>query len=276
MGGEHNIRDDGSSKEGAAMNGILKQVPDSDIALFLDYDGTLVPIAQTPQKALLPRAVKDTLAKLSKLKDVRVVVISGRSLKEIRRMVGINTVIYAGNHGLEIRGGKVFFDHPISSASRKAMEKICSSLRSGLSDLKGVLIEDKGKTLSVHYRLAEKKYANKAKATIEKIVSPFVKRALIKVTEGKKVIEIRPPVYWDKGRAVVLLLKKLKKSGGRPMLPVYIGDDKTDEDAFKALRRKGVTIFVGTGTSAGARHRMRDARDVHEFLNSLLKIKGHK
>jgi len=258
------------------MNGILKQVPDSDIALFLDYDGTLVPIAQTPQKALLPRAVKDTLAKLSKLKDVRIVVISGRSLKEIRRMVGINAVIYAGNHGLEIRGAKISFDHPISSDSRKAIDSICSSLRSELSSLKGVLIEDKGKTLSVHYRLAEKKDANKIKAMIEKAVSPFVKRALIKVTEGKKVVEIRPPVYWDKGKAVAWLLKKLKKDAGRPILPIYIGDDKTDEDAFDVLRNRGLTFYVGSKGASNARYRIKDTKEVHGFLKALFNIKKEK
>ncbi|MFA5104466.1 MAG: trehalose-phosphatase [Candidatus Margulisiibacteriota bacterium] len=246
------------------------------IILFLDYDGTLVPIAQTPQKAVLPMAVKRTLAGLSRLKDVKVVVISGRSLKDVRRMVGLNNIIYAGNHGLEMRGAGVVFEHPTSSASRKAIDTICSSLRSELSALKGVLIEDKGKTLSVHYRLAGKKDANKIREMIEKAVSPFVKRALIKVTEGKKVVEIRPPVYWDKGKAVTWLLKKLKKDAGRPILPIYIGDDKTDEDAFGVLRNRGLTFYVGSKGVSNAQYRIKDTKEVHGFLKALFNIKKEK
>jgi len=256
------------------MNRIFREIGEKEIILFLDYDGTLVPIAQTPQKAVLPRAVKRTLAGLSRIKDVKVVVISGRSLKDVRRMVGLNNIIYAGNHGLEMRGAGVVFDHPTSSASRKAIDTICSSLRSELSALKGVLIEDKGKTLSIHYRLAGKKESSKIKEMISKAVSASVKRHLVRITDGKKVVEIRPPVYWDKGNAVAWLLKKLAKGpkAGRT-LPIYIGDDKTDEDAFKALRRKGLTVHVGSRADTNARFKIKDAKTAHEFLKKLLAVK---
>ena len=107
-----------------------------------------------------------------------------------------------------------------------------------LSSIKGVLVEDKGITLSVHYRQVEEEIAGDIRRIVEKIVTGPVALGMVKITTGKKVIEVRPAVNWDKGKAIRLLMKRYGKGGRNSgLLPIYLGDDRTDEDGFQLDRK---------------------------------------
>lgn len=253
---------------------IRKTLKDKFVYLFLDYDGTLSPIAETPDKAVIPDRTKDILFELAETPNCKVAVISGRALKDISRRVGIKNIVYAGNHGLEIKGPNINFKDPVSSAQVKTIKEVKAKLKEGLSPIKGVLIEDKGLSLSVHYRLADKENMPAIMAKFYTIIFPYEFANNIQVRSGKMVLEIRPPVSWDKGTAVLWLLGKrpFEIRGKRvKVIPIYIGDDATDEDAFKSLKDKGITVSVGKSYRGGADFYLKDTEEMPRFLEAILK-----
>lgn len=232
--------------------------------LFLDYDGTLTPIVSRPQKARCPQAIKFLIKRLQNDPRFTIAVISGRSLKDIKKMVGIRGITYAGNHGLQIEkpSGRVLMPKGVSK--RYLLKKIKRSLKKRLSHIKGAWIEDKGPTLSVHFRLVDKKKASSVKRIFKNIVSPYVLSKKIRVSQGKMVLEVRPGVEWDKGKAVLELL------GRKKALALYLGDDVTDIDAFRAIKGKGISIFVGSpGSGIGADYSLKNTKEVELFLKKL-------
>ena len=244
------------------------------IFLFLDYDGTLTPIAKTPEKAVISRETKDLLNKLSKKSHCSVAIISGRSLSDIKTIVGIKDIAYAGNHGLEIEGPKIKFESQVSPRLKSIIRHIYEDAVSKFSKIKGVLIEDKGLTISVHYRLVDGKDIQEFLSIFNEITDPYIVRDKIKVTEGKKVLEIKPPVKWTKGNVVLwFLVRQQFAAGENKVLPVYIGDDVTDEDAFNVLKRKGLTIFVGESRSSNADYYLKNIEEVTELLRLISEIK---
>lgn len=227
------------------------------LVLFLDYDGTLTPIVKRPELARLRLATKKLLERLAK--KVTVCIISGRSLNDIKGLVKIQNIIYCGNHGLEIDYyGKVFI-HPDAKKFKRRLDKILEILKEKLKNIPGILIEDKDVVLSVHYRNVRKEYIGKIKKVLD---MPFG----AKITYGKKVFEVRPPVEWDKGFCV----KKIMSMSGGRLLPIYIGDDTADEDAFRVIRQDGISIFVGRPKKSGAEYYLRNTKEVTRFLEQLL------
>ncbi|MFH1406974.1 MAG: trehalose-phosphatase [Candidatus Omnitrophota bacterium] len=241
------------------------------IMLFLDYDGTLTPIVSTPDKATMPEENKRLLRKLLATKICKIAVISGRSLRDVKGKVALENIIYSGNHGLQIEGPKIKFQAPLSKKYRAALKQIKLDLQNEISGIKGAFVEDKGPTLSVHYRLVNKRDLPRVKTAFRKTVIVRRVKDEIKVKEGKKVFEIRPPADWNKGNAVAYLLARQKFiSKGAAVSPVYIGDDVTDEDAFRALGGKGLTIFVGKPKKSSAQYYLKNAKEVSKFLKELL------
>ena len=244
------------------------------ILLFLDYDGTLTPIVETPDKAVISQNTKDLLDKLSTSPHCRVAIISGRSLSDIKAIVGLKDIIYAGNHGLEIEGPKIKFESPISPRCRAILEHIKTELEEKLSSIKGAILEDKGLSLSIHFRMVNKKQIPQVKAIVHECAIPYLVRSKIKIKSGKMVLEIRLPLEWDKGKVVLWLLARQKFAmSERPLIPIYIGDDKTDEDAFKVLKNRGLTIFVGKPKPSYAQYYLKDTREVTQFLKRILDLK---
>lgn len=246
---------------------VSSEIEKSDrVFLFLDYDGTLTPIVSTSEKAKFPRKTKDLIKRLQRDPKFTVAIISGRSLKDIKRMVGISGFIYAGNHGLEIAKGQRRILKSIKSSTRSAIKKIMLSLKSQLRHIKGARVEDKGCTLSVHFRLVRPRQRQLVKKIFKRVMRPYVLSKKVKISSGKMVLEVRPGIKWDKGKAVLHILAKEKKAW-----PVYIGDDVTDQDAFRAIKGKGISIFVGSpkkGTAAD--YFLKDPREVALFLNKLI------
>lgn len=242
------------------------------LALFLDFDGTVVPIAPRPEKAWLPPATRLLLRSLSRF--IPVVIVTGRSLRDIRPRIGLTEITYVGNHGLEIAGPG--FNYRIKDAiqCRRLLRSVMRQLQRDLGRMPGILLEDKGYTLSVHYRLARGETRQKAARLFTKRLKPFQDRGLIKISRGKAVWEIRPPVNWNKGKAVLWILEQPAFKG---RWPLYIGDDRTDRDAFRAIRDCGIGILVGPSQeSMTAHYRLKDPIEVHGFLKWLLRQLMHR
>lgn len=204
------------------------------IILLLDFDGTLAPIVDRPEMAALPAATKRALEQLSAQETVHVAIISGRGLADARDRVRLDGVWYAGNHGMEIHGPGIDRVHPEARAARPELERARAAIERAIGGIEGAFVEDKGLTLSVHYRLTPRDEVGAVRAAVERAVAAAPS---LRMTEGKEVLEVRPRIDWDKGRAVEFLLEQLAPEAGVPVL--YIGDDRTDEDAFRALRRSG-------------------------------------
>lgn len=237
------------------------------VLLLLDYDGTLVPIAEKPELALLPENTRSLLRQLSDHPRVILGVVSGRSLSEIKELVNLEGIIYAGNHGLEMDLLAGHYIFPEAKGFLSQMRELKEILSRCLPDFPGSLLEDKGLLLSLHYR----KLAPNKVPVLKKVL----KRVMVahgqglEIAEGKKVWEIRPRIACNKGSAVLTILESLSSSEPEP-LPIYLGDDRTDEDAFRALADKGITIRVGDGLSPTLAHSyLTEQKEVMEFLRLL-------
>lgn len=249
------------------------QLKNKLLFIFLDYDGTLAPIVDTPKEALLSRKTKTLLRNLAKCPRCKIAIISGRGLGDIKKTVGLKNIIYAGNHGLEITGPEIKLVSPLSRRLKGVIRNICAELKTKLGGTKGVLIEDKGLSLSVHYRLVARKLRTRVKTIFHRITISYRSRQKIKVKAGKMVLEVIPPVSWDKGKAVLWLMATRKFArAGKMLFPIYIGDDTTDEDAFKVVKNKGLALFVGRPKKSFARYYLRNSYEVREFLEQVLAI----
>lgn len=232
------------------------------ISVFLDYDGTLVPFVQNPAKAQLDEQTRETLARISRKRLVAVTIISGRSVSDIHARVGLEGLTYAGNHGLEICGNGFNFIEPTAGAARQQLAQLSRKLAAVLRDIDGTVVEYKGLTTTIHYRQA----ATREIGRIESAVQAEVAAAnLFRTAPSKMAIEVVPRTGWHKGKAAIWINERL---GGKP-LSVYLGDDETDEDAFRALP-DGITARVGSCPATSARYRVADADAVHEFLTWLV------
>ncbi len=216
------------------------------VLLLSDYDGTLTPIVEKPELAILSEETRKLLKSLAKNHRYTLGIISGRALSDLKGKVRVENIVYAGNHGLEIEGfGSSYFD-PIAEEMRPLLELLNRVLSATLRGTRGAFVENKGLTLSVHYRTVSENEQEVVRDTFQKVTDPLHATGRIKVTQGKKVYEIRPPVDWDKGKAVTWLLEKCRQTKRKSrVLPIYLGDDLTDEDGFKAVEKNnGISILV--------------------------------
>jgi len=237
--------------------------------LLLDYDGTLTPIVERPELAILSPDMKELLKLISQ--HYTLGIISGRSLADVKRLVGLEGIYYAGNHGFKIIGPGVELIKPEAERVRPTLVKLCEELKEKLDNIKGAIVEDKGLTASVHYRLVAEDEFEHLKNIFEKAVGPHVDSGIVKITHGKKVFEIRPNVEWDKGKAVGWICDTVDPK--RELTPVYVGDDQTDEDAFSALKEKGITILVSeVPIELNAKYFVKNIDEVKKFFEKLINL----
>ncbi len=219
-----------------------EKIPRKNIFLFLDYDGTVTPIVNTPDAAVLSQEMRSLILKLKKM--IPIAIVSGRSLEDIKRKVDIDNIVYAGNHGAEIWGENKLVVGQHLGDNKNILRKIISELKEVLSSVDGVVLEDKGITASIHYRLVNDSELGKLFDVFWSVADKY--KDLFKITSGKKVFEVRPHGIWNKGDAV----KWICKNFGEKRIPVYVGDDTTDEDAFRMIKGKGVGISIGMSSEA--------------------------
>jgi trehalose 6-phosphate synthase/phosphatase len=242
-----------------SKNEILARLGNRDVFLFLDFDGTLAPIADSPDRVALAPSLRFSLEDLRQ--KMRLAVVSGRSLDDLASRVDIEGLVYAGNHGAEVRlDGNVLRAIDVEKTTVK-LQTFLDRLRASLVRISGTLIEDKGITASVHFRQVDPSREGEVLRVFWAIARDF--ESLFRITTGKKVIEIRPKAAWNKGQAVARIME-LK---GRSMLPLYVGDDTTDEDAFRAIKGSGISVSVGP--NAESDYYLHDQKEVAFFLDWL-------
>ena len=251
---------------------IEKEIADKYIYIFLEYDGTIVPFARRPDQAVIPDANKELLKRLSLNLQCEVAIISGRKLSDIKQMVGLRNIIYSGNHGLEVEGPNIKFKSFILFKYEKTLSEIKKQLQDELSVIPGAWVEDKGLSLSVHYRLVASQKIPQVKIVFQEATIIDRLKGLIKTKSGKMILEIQPPVVWDKGKIVLwLLARQTFLRDEQIILPIYVGNNLADEDAFRVLRNKGLTVCIGESKGSLAEYYLNNSREVAELLQRILR-----
>jgi trehalose 6-phosphate phosphatase len=238
-------------------------------ALFLDYDGTLTPIVERPEDALLSPDTRRTLRDAARVMPVALV--SGRDLADVRKLVGIPEIIYAGSHGLDIEGPGLRLELPQGVDAPGDLEKSAEDLAKLLAPIPGARLERKRFAVAVHYRQVADEDLGRVESVVDLVQARF---SGLRKTGGKKVFELRPDIDWDKGRAIRWLLSRLGLDSP-DVLPIYIGDDLTDEDAFEALRGRGTAILVSEQPQpSAASYRLNDTDQVAALLRHLVETEA--
>jgi alpha,alpha-trehalase len=236
------------------------------LVVFLDYDGTLTPIVDRPEDAHLSAAMRVVLGDLAQ--SLTVAIVSGRGLADVRQQVGLEALYYAGSHGFEMVGpdGLEAVYEP-AQAFLPALDQAEKALHDRLDSIQGAQVERKHFALAVHYRRVREAEVDNVVAAVEAVQAAH---AQLRQTGGKKVLELRPDLEWHKGTALFWLLEAmhLDRDG---VLPIYIGDDVTDEDAFVAVQTMGIGIIVMDGSTSptAARYALADTDAVRAFLQAL-------
>jgi alpha,alpha-trehalase len=235
------------------------------LALFLDYDGTLTPIVERPQLAVLSEAMRSVLRQLAR--PCVLAVISGRDLEDVRQRVGLDGICYAGSHGFDIAApGLATHAPPQAAAAVPEFDDAEAFLRERLQAIPGVLLERKRYGLAVHFRMADPGREHEVESAVD---AALARSTRLRKTHGKKVFELLPDIDWHKGAALDHLRNVLNRRR-EDTLSIYIGDDLTDEDAFKALDGGDIGILVAPAPRpSAATHRLADPDDVMRFLQAL-------
>lgn len=235
------------------------------IAIFLDYDGTLTPIVSRPELAIMSDDMRAVVRDLSEKHIVSIV--SGRPRDELEKLVAIKGIHYAGSHGLDISGPEVTMMHPEAQEVIPLIGRLVTRAENDLEDIEGILFEEKKFSFAIHYRLMdEDRHLSRVKTYVQDIVRVNTGMQLM---HGKKVFEILPDINWNKGNAVNWIMQAMKKSWNNTSV-LYIGDDTTDEDAFRVVRTRGTGILVSdTSVPSAAEFRLSCPDEVYDFLSKI-------
>lgn len=244
---------------------IRRTLKDKKTAVFLDYDGTLTPIVARPDLAVISDEMKQTVKELSE--RCFVAVVSGRDLDDVRNLVGLDNILYSGSHGFDIMGpegermgfqkGKEFLSQLDEAENR---------LRDRLKPVDGSLVERKKFSIAVHFRQVDEKNISSVEKAVDGLLTAYPQ---LRKSYGKKVFEVQPDLDWHKGKALLWIMSQLRLDVPC-VIPLYIGDDLTDEDAFRSLQGRGLGIVVGDeDRSTAADYRLKNPGEVRIFLEKL-------
>jgi alpha,alpha-trehalase len=248
---------------------ITSQIDDHRLALFLDYDGTLTPIVRRPEDARLSDQMRSLLGQLAG--QFTVAIVSGRDRHDVQRKVQVPNLVYAGSHGFDIQGPQdLQLQQQDAQQAIPELDAAQGRLQQQLAGIGGSRVERKRFSIAVHYReVAEPEGEARVEQVVDRVRDEF---PALRKTSGKKIFELQPNVPWDKGAAVLWLREALGLD--QADVPViYIGDDTTDEDAFRALRLRGAGIGMAVapaGHPTQAIYYLRDCDEVYQFLKYLL------
>jgi alpha,alpha-trehalase len=249
-----------------AIDEIIEKKGERNILFFFDFDGTLAPIGPDPDKVELQQNTKVQLKNLAE--DFPVAIVSGRDRADIESKIGIENLYYAGSHGFDISGPNNT-SHLHSEADRLVplIEEIGALFKEKMIEYEEVWVEQKKFAVAIHYRMADE---DTVKKVHEEIRASMEDKDDLIWEEGKGMVEIKPAVDWHKGKAVLWLIEHLQMDTEKS-LPLYLGDDTTDEDAFRALKGKGSSILVdGNSQQTDADYLLESQRDVSDFIKKLL------
>ena len=237
-------------------------------AVFLDYDGTLTPIVARPDLAVLTEEMRDILRRLAKVSTLAIV--CGRDRADVARLVGLENLIYTGSHGFDITGPDgLRKENDRAVEALPALDQAGDRLDAALGLIEGALVERKRFAIAVHYRLVAADRVPELRRSFETVAAEYPE---LRPTGGKMILELRPRVDWDKGRAVLWLLETLGLDGD-DVLPIYLGDDDTDEDAFAALGGRGMGILVSdVARPTAATYGLADTDEAGRFLDGLADV----
>ena len=224
---------------------VARRMGDRHVLLLTDYDGTLAELAPTPQEAALTDAARDALSSVAGVGRFTIGIVSGRRLADVTERVGPAAAYAAGLHGLEIESRSAAFRHYALNTARPIIEKVEKEAYVHLSWCPGVLLENKTYALTCHVRLAPDELAESALGTFEAIAEPYLEVGTLRMLIGARAMELLPAADWNKGRAVDWIRRQVSRRLGQPVPVVYLGDDRTDEDAFTALSDDDFGIGVG-------------------------------
>jgi trehalose-phosphatase len=240
---------------------IIPQGRKRQLAIFLDYDGTLTPIVSRPEQATLSISTRQVLRELADLMPVAIM--SGRDLDDVRRLVDIDGIVYAGSHGFDIAGPRGLRKQ-VATEFLSIIDLAEKELEEKLACIPGALVERKRFSIAAHYRNVAGSDISKVEQTVNKVAAHHSELRRI---DNKKVYELQPNIDWNKGKAVLWLLQALELDG---VFPIYIGDDLTDEDVFRALKERGAAIVVNKQPRlTAARYALKDPVEVERFLRDL-------
>jgi trehalose 6-phosphate phosphatase len=219
------------------------------VALLLDFDGTLLPIMKDPEECYLSPETKGLLESILGSERAAVVILSGRSLSDLRKRLSIRGAFYAGSHGVEISGPGVQFVHRSVSSAKPVINRILQDVKEELASCEGVYIEEKPYSFALHYRNAAKETASLVRESLYRMIknNPAYRRSLT-ILRGKKVLELLPSGSQNKGEAAIYIMERLNGD----YLPVCVGDDTTDEALFRTFYGAGLTIRVGYSRKTAA------------------------
>ena len=232
-------------------------------AILLDYDGTLTPIAARPELATLSPEARELLRQLEGVCTVGI--ITGRDMATIRELIGVDGLAYASDHGFDVMLPDGHRETVTGAEPYRAVaEDLGDAARAALAAIEGVVVEVKPFSVAVHYRLAASEDVGAVKAAVDVLLGRFPQ---FRNKPGKKVFELRPDMDWHKGSALLAIIEAL---GVDPDRTLFIGDDVTDEDAFRALGDRGTTILVAeVPRPSAARFRLHDTAEVSRLLAAL-------
>jgi trehalose-phosphatase len=257
----------------AIREAIAERLSHSPLLIALDIDGTIAPIAPTPEQAVVPPRTRETLERLTRLPNVHVAFVTGRAAADGRQLVAVADSWTIGNHGIEIVDpAGALRVNAAAEAYAPAVARAVELLHDRLGDVRGVLVENKRWTVSIHFRLADAESVPNVERTVASIANDVGLREL----SGKKIFELRPPIDIHKGVALRDVAATLGVFRGDVMTGslLFIGDDRTDEDAFRVLPpppAHAVTAHVGSaelsdGERTIAELLLADPAAVHDFL----------
>ncbi|EOA20890.1 hypothetical protein CARUB_v10001225mg [Capsella rubella] len=260
---------------------IMEASGGKQIVMFLDYDGTLSPIVDDPDKAYMSSKMRTTVKKLAKCFPTAIV--TGRCIDKVYNFVKLAELYYAGSHGMDIKGpAKGFPRHKRVKQSLlyqpasdylPMIDEVYRQLLEKTKSTPGARVENHKFCASVHFRCVDEKKWSELVLQVRSVLKNF---PTLKLTQGRKVFEIRPMIEWDKGKALEFLLESLGFGNSNNVFPVYIGDDRTDEDAFKMLRDRGEGFGILVSKfpkDTNASYSLQDPSEVMEFLRRLVEWK---
>ena len=240
-------------------------------AVFLDYDGTLTPIVNRPEDAVISHGMRRTVRELTG--RCPVCVISGRDRRVVQELMGLDNLIVAGSHGFDIWSPQGTVEREEGAEFGALLDGVKRRLHEELDPIEGALVEPKRTSIAAHYRLVSDEERPRVRKVVDTILAENPEE--LRITPGKMVYEIQPRIEWDKGRAMLYLLETLDLDRD-DVVPLYLGDDLTDEDAFETLTDRGVGIFVGSpddpevaGRTTAADYMLLSTEEVRQFLDTL-------